>query len=106
MEPRMQGHNENVNNLDKSQSQTNENPESVQTGGSKKKKKSSDFIIPRTIFRRCIRDVLKEHHITQDAVDIVQSETETHMINYFSKVARVAKNCNRETILLDRKSVV
>ena len=62
-------------------------------------KLQKDTEIPKTIFRRCIREYSNQMHMTPEAADLLQSESEKHVVAYLSDVARVAHNAGRETIL-------
>lgn len=66
----------------------------------RRKKNKHDFVIPRSIFRRCIKDQLKNMHMTEEAANLLQSEGESHVIRYMSDVARIAQNARRDTVLL------
>lgn len=84
--------------------------QSVLQQPAKKKKKISkgdtDTFIPKTIFRRCISDFAKDVHFTEDAVKILQQETEAHAIRYLQDLACVASSSNRETVMdSDAKTV-
>ena len=82
--------------------------QSVSQPAKKKKTSNADevTIIPKTIFRRCIGDFAQGVHFTEEAVKILQQETEAHAIRYLQDVAQVASNSNRETVMeSDAKTV-
>ena len=66
----------------------------------KKKTAEKEYIIPRTIFRRCVKELGNDIHITAEAIDLLQQETERHVVSYLGDVARVAENAGRETVLM------
>ena len=75
-------------------------PEPKPTSVKAKKKSSTDCIIPKTIFRRCVKEYSNGKHITDEALHVLQTESESHVVRYLSDVARVASNSGRKTVLV------
>lgn len=68
---------------------------------------STTNAIPKLNFSRLVRELVLEHasagkghdyRIRKDALDMLQTACETHMIEYLNRSYRIAHNANRETL--------
>jgi histone H3/H4 len=60
--------------------------------------KRHNFCIQKSVFRNILKEILKGRSISEEAVEILHSTCENHMIDIFSKTKKVVEQANRKTM--------
>ena len=72
-----------------------------------KAQESTDFMIPKSCFKRAVRDLLgKDMRVTKEAVLMLQEETESMIVNKLKKANVLAKLAKRDTLCASDLSMV
>lgn len=72
-----------------------------------KAQESTDFMIPKSCFKRAVRDILgPTKRMTKEAVLMLQEETEGMIVNKLKKANVLAKLAKRDTLCAEDLSMV